>query len=73
MPFMYCNTDNNCRVASRNDYSYWLTTPKDMPESKEALSGMYFYKLNFFERLKLLTQKTNFFNPDSFFYVFYSI
>jgi len=39
MPFMYCNTDNNCRVASRNDYSYWLTTPKDMPESKEALSG----------------------------------
>jgi len=39
MPFMYCNLENNCRVASRNDYSYWLTTPQEMPESKESVTG----------------------------------
>lgn len=39
MPFMYCNVENNCRVATRNDYSYWLTTPKDMPATKESLVG----------------------------------
>jgi len=38
MPFMYCNVDNNCRVASRNDYSYWLSTPKQI-ESKDNLRG----------------------------------
>jgi integrin beta 8 len=27
MPFMFCNLNNRCTVASRNDYSYWLSTP----------------------------------------------
>lgn len=31
MPHMYCNTNNVCRVAARNGYSYWLSTPQEMP------------------------------------------
>lgn len=30
MPFMFCNLNNRCTVASRNDYSYWLSTPEPM-------------------------------------------
>uniref|UniRef100_A0A8C0J6Q0 Collagen IV NC1 domain-containing protein n=1 Tax=Chelonoidis abingdonii TaxID=106734 RepID=A0A8C0J6Q0_CHEAB len=39
MPFMFCNINNVCNFASRNDYSYWLSTPKPMPMSMEPLTG----------------------------------
>jgi len=28
MPFMFCDLQNQCTVASRNDYSFWLSTPE---------------------------------------------
>ncbi|XP_077862511.1 collagen alpha-2(IV) chain-like [Saccoglossus kowalevskii] len=31
MPFMFCNINNVCNVANRNDYSYWLSSPEPMP------------------------------------------
>lgn len=31
MPFLFCNIQNVCNLASRNDYSYWLTTPEQIP------------------------------------------
>lgn len=37
MPFLFCNTDRTCRYASRNDYSYWLSTDEP-PESQTLLS-----------------------------------
>ncbi|MEQ2313979.1 hypothetical protein AMECASPLE_007436 [Ameca splendens] len=39
MPFMFCNINNVCNFAARNDYSYWLSTPKPMPMSMEAVTG----------------------------------
>uniref|UniRef100_H9GJ24 Collagen IV NC1 domain-containing protein n=2 Tax=Anolis carolinensis TaxID=28377 RepID=H9GJ24_ANOCA len=39
MPFMFCNINNVCNFASRNDYSYWLSTPAQMPMSMEPLTG----------------------------------
>ncbi|KAF0030983.1 hypothetical protein F2P81_017714 [Scophthalmus maximus] len=33
MPFLFCNTDSTCRYASRNDYSYWLSTNETLPAS----------------------------------------
>ncbi|OWK60613.1 Collagen alpha-1(IV) chain [Lonchura striata] len=39
MPFMFCNINNVCNFASRNDYSYWLSTPESMPMSMEPLTG----------------------------------
>lgn len=39
MPFMFCAVDNSCRVASRNDYSFWLSTPEPFPMSMEAVTG----------------------------------
>lgn len=30
MPFMFCNLNEACHIASRNDYSYWLTTQDAM-------------------------------------------
>ncbi|CAH6779678.1 unknown_gene_14286 [Phodopus roborovskii] len=39
MPFMFCNINNICNFASRNDYSYWLSTPEPMPMSMEPLKG----------------------------------
>lgn len=33
MPFLFCNTQGTCRYASRNDYSYWLSTDELMPDS----------------------------------------
>lgn len=34
MPFLFCNTDNTCRYASRNDYSYWLSTNQSLSSSE---------------------------------------
>lgn len=31
MPFLFCNLNEVCDYASRNDYSYWLSTPEPMP------------------------------------------
>lgn len=39
MPFMFCNINNVCNFASRNDYSYWLSTPEPMPQNMEPLRG----------------------------------
>lgn len=37
MPFLFCNVNNNCKVASRNDYSYWLSTPEPFLMSMEEV------------------------------------
>uniref|UniRef100_A0A8C5RPA3 Collagen IV NC1 domain-containing protein n=1 Tax=Laticauda laticaudata TaxID=8630 RepID=A0A8C5RPA3_LATLA len=39
MPFLFCNINNVCNFASRNDYSYWLSTPEPMPMSMAPLTG----------------------------------
>lgn len=39
MPFMFCNINNVCNFASRNDYSYWLSTPEPMPMNMAPISG----------------------------------
>uniref|UniRef100_A0A8D0DKT0 Collagen IV NC1 domain-containing protein n=1 Tax=Salvator merianae TaxID=96440 RepID=A0A8D0DKT0_SALMN len=39
MPFLFCNPGNVCRYASRNDYSYWLSTAEPMPEDMTPISG----------------------------------
>ena len=31
MPFVFCNFNNVCNYASRNDKSYWLSTTQSMP------------------------------------------
>jgi collagen type IV alpha len=33
MPFMFCNLNNVCDYANRNDYSYWLSSNEQMPMS----------------------------------------
>ncbi len=39
MPFMFCNINNVCHVASRSDYSYWLSTPEQMPMDMAPFGG----------------------------------
>uniref|UniRef100_A0A3B3RNK4 Collagen IV NC1 domain-containing protein n=1 Tax=Paramormyrops kingsleyae TaxID=1676925 RepID=A0A3B3RNK4_9TELE len=39
MPFMFCNINNVCNLASRNDYSYWLSTPHPMPANMAPVTG----------------------------------
>uniref|UniRef100_A0A3Q4MXN7 Collagen IV NC1 domain-containing protein n=1 Tax=Neolamprologus brichardi TaxID=32507 RepID=A0A3Q4MXN7_NEOBR len=39
MPFLFCDTENACRYASRNDYSYWLSTDTPMPMNMVSISG----------------------------------
>lgn len=39
MPFMFCNINNVCNFASRNDYSYWLSTDRPMPENMAPFVG----------------------------------
>lgn len=31
MPYMFCNLNDVCDYAQRNDYSYWLSTTEPMP------------------------------------------
>lgn len=31
MPFLFCNLDDVCDYAQRNEYSYWLSTNEPMP------------------------------------------
>lgn len=39
MPFLFCNTDSTCRYASRNDYSYWLSTNEVVLSNMPLISG----------------------------------
>lgn len=39
MPFLFCNLDNVCNYASRNDYSYWLSTQEPMPMMMNPITG----------------------------------
>uniref|UniRef100_A0A3Q2PUQ0 Collagen IV NC1 domain-containing protein n=1 Tax=Fundulus heteroclitus TaxID=8078 RepID=A0A3Q2PUQ0_FUNHE len=39
MPFLFCDTESTCRYASRNDYSYWLSTDKPMPANMVAITA----------------------------------
>lgn len=39
MPFLFCNINNVCNFASRNDYSYWLTSPEPMPMTMAPITG----------------------------------
>ncbi|KAM9789368.1 uncharacterized protein ACB057_011992 [Neosynchiropus ocellatus] len=39
MPYLFCDTESNCRYASRNDYSYWLSTEAALPPSMVSISG----------------------------------
>lgn len=39
MPFLFCNLNNVCNYASRNDYSYWLSTPEPMPMMMNPITG----------------------------------
>lgn len=31
MPFLFCNLNQNCNLASRNDYSFWLSSAEPIP------------------------------------------
>jgi len=39
MPYMFCNLNNVCHFASRNDYSYWLSTSEPMPMAMTPIYG----------------------------------
>ena len=39
MPYLFCNLNNVCDYASRNDYSYWLSTQAPMPMSMTPIRG----------------------------------
>ena len=39
MPFLFCDTENTCRYATRNEYSYWLSTDKAIPPSMDPITG----------------------------------
>lgn len=39
MPFMFCNLNSVCHVASRNDYSYWLATSEGMTAMMNPVQG----------------------------------
>uniref|UniRef100_A0A3Q1FWS8 Collagen IV NC1 domain-containing protein n=1 Tax=Acanthochromis polyacanthus TaxID=80966 RepID=A0A3Q1FWS8_9TELE len=39
MPFLFCDTESTCRFASRNDYSYWLSTDTPMPADMVSITG----------------------------------
>lgn len=39
MPFLFCNLNEVCDYASRNDYSYWLSTPEPMPLMMTPILG----------------------------------
>jgi len=40
MPFMFCNINNRCTFASRNDYSYWLSTQEPMTQMMNPVKGI---------------------------------
>lgn len=40
MPYLFCNPNEVCDYASRNDYSYWLSTPEPMPLMMTPILGL---------------------------------
>ncbi|KPP57418.1 hypothetical protein Z043_124864, partial [Scleropages formosus] len=38
IPFLFCNPNSTCHYASRNDYSYWLSTDEAMPDNMALIS-----------------------------------
>ena len=40
MPYLFCNVYDQCHYASRNDYSYWLTTDISMPMMPISAPGV---------------------------------
>lgn len=60
MPFLVCDTESNCRYASRNDYSYWLSTGKALPENMVSITGdMLASYISRWMELMLYHQKVN--------------
>lgn len=45
MPFLFCNINGRCTKASRNDYSYWLSTEEPMTPMMSPFSGPAIGKL----------------------------
>ncbi|MPC43199.1 Collagen alpha-1(IV) chain [Portunus trituberculatus] len=39
MPYLFCNLNNVCDFAQRNDYSYWLSTTEPMPMMMTPIEG----------------------------------
>merc|ERR1712088_73129 len=39
MPFMFCSLNEQCDLASRNDFSYWLSTSAAMPMTMTNVNG----------------------------------
>lgn len=39
MPYMFCNLNDVCDYASRNDYSYWLSSTAPMPMMMTPIKG----------------------------------
>jgi collagen type IV alpha len=39
LPYLFCNLNEGCDYASRNDYSYWLSTPDPMPMTMDLITG----------------------------------
>ena len=39
MPYLFCNLNSVCDYASRNDYSYWLSTEEAMPVMMTPIRG----------------------------------
>ena len=39
MPYLFCNLNGVCDYASRNDYSYWLSTTAPMPMMMTPIRG----------------------------------
>ena len=39
MPYMFCNLNNVCDYAQRNDYSYWLSTDYPLPMMMTPVQG----------------------------------
>ena len=40
MPFLFCNLNNVCNYASRNDYSYWLSSSEPLPSMMMPITGI---------------------------------
>jgi len=40
MPFLFCDVNEVCNYGSRNDYSYWLSTPEPMPLMMTPILGL---------------------------------
>lgn len=53
MPFLYCNINNVCNYASRNDKSYWLSTTAAIPMMPVEMEGVRLFHRIGFESCKV--------------------